>query len=77
MGKKETEAVAERLARIPYDEERVLLGTGKFALATMLPAIQSGQNGTVAAIASRSHARTCAISRRCARRRCRRWWRTR
>ena len=31
-----------------------ILGTGKFALATMLPAIQSGQNGTVAAIASRS-----------------------
>ena len=32
MGRKETEAVAERLARIPYDEERVLLATGDLHL---------------------------------------------
>ncbi len=30
MGKKETEAVGERLAQIPRDEERLLLATGKY-----------------------------------------------
>jgi superfamily II DNA or RNA helicase len=63
MGKKETEAVRERLARIPYDEERVLLATGKYIgegfddprLDTLFVTLPISWRGTVAQYVGRLH----------------------
>ncbi|MGA9625226.1 MAG: DEAD/DEAH box helicase family protein [Bryobacteraceae bacterium] len=63
MGRKETEAVAERLARIPYDEERVLLSTGKYIgegfddprLDTLFVTLPVSWRGTVAQYVGRLH----------------------
>jgi superfamily II DNA or RNA helicase/very-short-patch-repair endonuclease len=63
MGKKETEAVAERLARIPHDEERVLLATGKYIgegfddprLDTLFVTLPVSWRGTVAQYVGRLH----------------------
>jgi very-short-patch-repair endonuclease len=63
MGKKETEAVAERLAHTPYDEERVLLATGKYIgegfddprLDTLFVTLPVSWRGTVAQYVGRLH----------------------
>ncbi len=63
MGRKETEAVAERLACIPRDEERVLLATGKYIgegfddprLDTLFVTLPVSWRGTVAQYAGRLH----------------------
>ncbi|MCC6392953.1 MAG: DEAD/DEAH box helicase family protein [Bryobacterales bacterium] len=63
MGRKETEAVAERLARIPPDEERVLLATGKYIgegfddprLDTLFVTLPVSWRGTVAQYVGRLH----------------------
>ncbi len=63
MGKKETEAVRERLAGIPPDEERVLLATGKYIgegfddprLDTLFVTLPVSWRGTVAQYVGRLH----------------------
>jgi superfamily II DNA or RNA helicase/very-short-patch-repair endonuclease len=63
MGKKEAGAVAERLLRIPYDEERVLLATGKYIgegfddprLDTLFVTLPISWRGTVAQYVGRLH----------------------
>jgi very-short-patch-repair endonuclease len=63
MGKKEAGAVAERLAQIPYDEERVLLATGKYIgegfddsrLDTLFVTLPVSWRGTVAQYVGRLH----------------------
>ncbi len=63
MGRKETEALAERLARIPYDEERVLLATGRYIgegfddprLDTLFVTLPVSWRGTVAQYVGRLH----------------------
>jgi superfamily II DNA or RNA helicase/very-short-patch-repair endonuclease len=63
MGKRETEAVRERLARIPHDEERVLLATGKYIgegfdgprLDTLFVTLPISWRGTVAQYVGRLH----------------------
>ena len=63
MGRKETAAVAERLAQIPYDEERVLLATGKYIgegfddprLDTLFVTLPVSWRGTVAQYVGRLH----------------------
>ncbi len=63
MGRKETEAVAARLARIPGDEERVLLATGKYIgegfddprLDTLFVTLPVSWRGTVAQYVGRLH----------------------
>lgn len=63
MNKKETEAVMERLARIPNDEERVLLATGKYIgegfddprLDTLFVTLPISWRGTVAQYVGRLH----------------------
>jgi superfamily II DNA or RNA helicase/very-short-patch-repair endonuclease len=63
MGRKETEAVAERLAHIPHDEERVLLATGKYIgegfddprLDTLFVTLPVSWRGTVAQYVGRLH----------------------
>ncbi len=63
MGRKKTEAVAERLARIPRDEARVLLATGKYIgegfddprLDTLFVTLPVSWRGTVAQYAGRLH----------------------
>jgi superfamily II DNA or RNA helicase/very-short-patch-repair endonuclease len=63
MGRKEIEAVAERLARIPYDEERVLLATGKYIgegfddprLDTLFVTLPVSWRGTIAQYVGRLH----------------------
>lgn len=41
-----------------------ILGTGRFALEKMIPAIQGGERGTIVAIASRSHDKASAAAAR-------------
>ena len=63
MERKETAAVAERLARIPRDEERVLLATGRYIgegfddprLDTLFVTLPVSWRGTVAQYAGRLH----------------------
>lgn len=63
MGKKKTQAVAERLASIPRDEERVLLATGKYVgegfddprLDTLFITLPVSWRGTVAQYVGRLH----------------------
>jgi superfamily II DNA or RNA helicase/very-short-patch-repair endonuclease len=63
MGKKETEAVAERLARIQSDDERVLVATGKYIgegfddprLDTLFVTLPVSWHGTVAQYVGRLH----------------------
>jgi very-short-patch-repair endonuclease len=63
MGRKEGAAVAERLARIPHDEERVLLATGKYIgegfddprLDTLFVTLPVSWRGTVAQYVGRLH----------------------
>lgn len=63
MDRKETEAVRARLAQIPYDEERVLLATGKYIgegfddprLDTLFVTLPVSWRGTVAQYAGRLH----------------------
>jgi very-short-patch-repair endonuclease len=63
MGKKEMDAVAERLAHIPPDEERVLLATGKYIgegfddprLDTLFVTLPVSWRGTVAQYVGRLH----------------------
>jgi very-short-patch-repair endonuclease len=63
MGRKESETVAERLARIPNDEERVLLATGKYIgegfddprLDTLFVTLPVSWRGTVAQYVGRLH----------------------
>ena len=63
MGRKETEAAVERLARIPHDEERVLLATGKYIgegfddprLDTLFVTLPVSWRGTVAQYVGRLH----------------------
>jgi superfamily II DNA or RNA helicase len=63
MGRKETEAVAERLAHIPRDEERILLATGKYIgegfddprLDTLFLTLPVSWRGTVTQYVGRLH----------------------
>jgi very-short-patch-repair endonuclease len=63
MGRKEIEAAVERLARIPHDEERVLLATGKYIgegfddprLDTLFVTLPVSWRGTVAQYVGRLH----------------------
>lgn len=63
MGKKDTEAATERLARIPCDEERVLAATGKYIgegfddprLDTLFVTLPVSWRGTVAQYVGRLH----------------------
>ncbi len=63
MGRKETEAVQDRLARIPSGEERVLLATGRYIgegfddplLDTLFVTLPVSWRGTVAQYAGRLH----------------------
>jgi very-short-patch-repair endonuclease len=63
MGRKETEAAVQRLARIPHDEERVLLATGKYIgegfddprLDTLFVTLPVSWRGTVAQYVGRLH----------------------
>ena len=63
MARKDTEAVAERLARIRHDEERVLVATGKFIgegfddarLDTLFISLPVSWRGTVAQYVGRLH----------------------
>ncbi len=70
MARKDTEAVAERLARIRHDEERVLLATGKYIgegfddprLDTLFVSLPVSWHGTVAQYVGRLH-RLCDAKR--------------
>ncbi len=63
MGRKETEAVSERLLRITYEEERVLLATGKYIgegfddprLDTLFVTLAVSWRGTVGQYVGRLH----------------------
>jgi superfamily II DNA or RNA helicase/very-short-patch-repair endonuclease len=63
MGRKESQAVADRLAQIPSDDERILLATGKYIgegfddprLDTLFVTLPISWRGTVAQYAGRLH----------------------
>lgn len=63
IGRKQRAAIAERLAAIPRDEERVLLSTGKYIgegfddarLATLMLTLPVSWRGTIAQYAGRLH----------------------